>query len=122
MLPRTRYFPADAEVGRWLRSSSLDLTASGAVSSPPPTTTTAARRGFHIADSYWSDDRTEYFVVIAGLSSRHNYCEAHLTRNGRRIGEWSNELWSGARSQVIISIYLGLNYSGSFDAVEVECS
>ena len=27
ILPRSRFFPADAEVGRWLRSSPIDLTA-----------------------------------------------------------------------------------------------
>lgn len=36
ILPRARYFPANAEVGRWLRSSPLDLVDP----TPPDTTTT----------------------------------------------------------------------------------
>lgn len=36
ILPRARYFPANAEVGRWLRSSPLDLVAP----TPSDTTTT----------------------------------------------------------------------------------
>ena len=39
ILPRSRFFPADAEVGRWLRSSPLDLvdpTPSGTTTTDPP--------------------------------------------------------------------------------------
>lgn len=116
ILPRARYFPADAEVGRWLRSSPIDLASTGTTQSTP------ARTGLHVADSYWSDDRTEYYVVVGGLSAGHTYCEVHLTRGGRRIGEWSNEIWSGRRSEVTISIYLGPYFDGTFDGVAIECS
>ena len=87
LLPRARYFPADTEVGRWLRSSPIDLPSVGTVRSAPPTTT-APRTGLHVADSYWSDVRTEYYVVVGGISAAHTYCEVHLTRGGRRIGEY----------------------------------
>ena len=121
ILPRARYFPADATVGRWLRSSPVDLASTGTVGTAPPPAP-APRTGLHVADSYWSDDRTQYYVVVGGLSSSHTYCEVHLTREGRRIGEWSNELWSGQRSQVTVSIYLGLDFNSTFDGVEIECS
>ncbi|MCY4102949.1 MAG: hypothetical protein OXG55_06780 [bacterium] len=117
LLPRARYFPAGTEVGRWLRSSPIDLTSAGTPQAAP-----APRSGLYVADSYWSDDRDEYFVVVGGLSSSHTYCEVHLTRDGRRIGEWSNELWSGSRSEVIVTIYLGPQFDSTFDGVDVECS
>lgn len=120
LLPRARYFPASTEVGRWLHSSPIDLASTGTIQSTP--TTTAPRTGLHVADSYWSDDRSEYYVVIGGLSASHTYCEVHLTREGRRIGEWSNELWSGRRAQVTVSIYLGPYFTGTFDGVATECS
>lgn len=120
--PRARFFPADTEAGRWLRSSPVALASTGeARQVPAPTTTTAPPSGLHIADNYWSDNRWEYFVVIGGLSRHHTYCEAHLTRDGRRIGEWGNDLWSGSRSRVTISIFLGMDSTASFDGVEVEC-
>ena len=121
LLPRSRFFPTSAEVGRWLRSSPIDLASTGTTPSTPPATT-APRTDLHVADSYWSDDRSEYYVVVGGLSASHTYCEAHLTRGGRRIGEWSNELWSGRRTQVTISIYLGPDFTGTFDGVAAECS
>ena len=121
ILPRARFFPADAEVGRWLRSSPLDLVSTGTAQAEPPSAP-APRTDLHVADNYWSDDRTQFYVVVGGLSSSHTYCEVHLTRAGRRIGEWSNELWSGQRSQVTVSIYLGLSFDSSFDGVDVECS
>ena len=117
ILPRSRYFPADATVGRWLRSSPLDLASTATVGAAP-----APRTDLHVADNYWSDDRTQFYVVVGGLSAGHTYCEVHLTREGRRIGEWSNELWSGQRSQVTISIYLGIDFNSTFDGVAIECS
>ena len=41
ILPRSRFFPADATVGRWLRSSPVDLTSTS-VANPTPTTTQPA--------------------------------------------------------------------------------
>ena len=97
ILPSSRFFPADATVDRWLRSSPLDLVSTGTAQAEPPSAS-APRTDLHVADNYWSDDRTQFYVVVGGLSSSHTYCEVHLTRAGRRIGEWSNELWSGQRS------------------------
>ena len=121
ILPRSRFFPSDAAVDRWLRSSPLDLASTATVGTAPPPAP-APRTGLHVADSYWSDDRTQFYVVVGGLSAGHTYCEVHLTREGRRIGEWSNELWSGQRSQVTISIYLGIDFNSTFDGVAIECS
>ena len=71
-----------------------------------------------IVDSYWSADNSAYYVVIAGVDSA-NYCEVHMTLDGRRTGDWSNDLWSGTRPEITISVdYI----QHEADGFEAECT
>lgn len=79
------------------------------------TTTTATR--LVIVDDYWSADRETYFVVIGGVE-RRNYCEVHLTLDGRRTGDRGNEFWSDDRSEVTVDVWA----RHDADGFEVECS
>lgn len=71
-----------------------------------------------VKDSYWSADRDHYYVVITGVAGL-SYCEAHLTLDGRRTGEWGNTLWTGRRSTVTVQVAF---VEHPFDGVEIECS
>ena len=70
-----------------------------------------------IVDHYWSDDEETYYVVLSGVEDA-NYCEVHMEHNGRRTGDWGNELWTGRRSQVTVAVYPVLHES---DLLRVEC-
>ena len=88
----------------------------------PSTTTTQAptATGIYFVDDYPSADRETYFVVIGNVDGLdYNYCEVHLTLEGRRTGEWGNDIWSGSRSEVTIAVkYIEFD----FDGFEAECS
>ena len=76
--------------------------------------------GIKFLDAYVSADGDSFFVVIGNLRGK-SYCEVHLLNGHRRTGDWSNELWSGHRSQVTVEISLyGVDYP--FDGYEAECS
>ena len=81
-------------------------------------TTTAPAGSVTIIDSYWSADGETYYVKLGGVEDS-NYCEVHMTLNGRRTGDWSNDLWSGTRSEVTIAVSF---IEHDADAFEVECS
>lgn len=122
ILPRVRFFPADATVDRWLRSSPVYLTSSGVAQPAPSTTTTAAPRGMHTVDQYWSQDGDTFYLVIGGISPSHTYCEVHLTLDNRRTGEWTNEL-PASRTQVTFEFFMPASIGArvNFDGYEIEC-
>jgi len=74
-----------------------------------------------IEDFYLAADGETYYVEISGITGA-TYCEAYLVGDdGRRTGEWSNELLNGSQDTVTISLW---DYDRAVqpDAVEVECS
>ena len=85
-----------------------------------PTTTTAAQ-SLVIEDFYLAADGETYFVEVSGVLGA-TYCEAHLLgSDGRRTGEWSNELLTGSQDNVTLSLW-DYDRTSRPDAVEVECS
>lgn len=115
VLPRSRFFPADATVGRWLRSSPVDLAGA-------EVTTGESTGGMFTVDSYWSQDGDTFYLVIGGISPNHSYCEVHLTLDGRRTGEWTNELPNG-RTQVTFEFYMPVSIGArvDFDGYSASC-
>lgn len=97
--------------------------AAPAPTAAPATTaapTTTAGRGLVIEDFYLAAAGDTYYVEISGVSGAV-YCEAHLTgTDGRRTGEWSNELLDGSQDTATISLW-DYDRSGRADGVEVEC-
>lgn len=87
----------------------------------PPTTTTAAASRMVIEDFYLASDGETYFVEVSGVMGAA-YCEAHLVgTDGRRTGEWSNELLTGSQDTVTISLW-DYDRTARVDGVEVECT
>ena len=56
ILPRVRYFPANAEVGRWLKSSAVTIEVEAAAQGPAPSAVTVNGR----------DENAEFFTLTAG--------------------------------------------------------
>ena len=71
-----------------------------------------------ILDSYWSTDGERAYLVEIGGVETASYCEVHLKHDGRRTGDWGNELWDGQRSKVTVAVYYPQHKSDTF---EVEC-
>ena len=99
-----------------------------ATTTKPPTTTAAATSPpttqatqIVIEDFYLASDGETYFVEVSGVLGS-TYCEAHLVgSDGRRTGEWTNELLTGGQDSVTLSLW-DYDRVGRADAVEVECS
>ena len=88
---------------------------------PVPSTTASSTTQLAIEDFYLAADGETYFVEVSGVSGA-TYCEAHLVAaDGRRTGEWTNELLTGSQDTVTLSLW-DFDRSVRPDAVEVECS
>ena len=88
---------------------------------PQTTTTTVRLQKMVIEDFYLAADRETYFVEVSGVSGA-TYCEAHMVgSDGRRTGEWTNELLDGRQDTVTLQSW---KYSRPVrpQSVEVECS
>jgi len=83
----------------------------------PAVTSAAPQADIEVLDSYWSSDGDTYYVEVGGVESV-NYCEVHLTNDGRRTGDWGNELWDGRRSEVTVAVHFIQHDADSF---RVEC-
>ena len=84
------------------------------------TTTSTPPQPLHVEDFYLAADGETYYVEVSGAWGT-TYCEAHLLgADGRRTGEWTNELLSGEQDTVTLSLW---DYDRAVvpDAVEVEC-
>ena len=101
-------------------ASAVTTTVQRTTTTRPPTTTTTASR-MVIEDFYLASDGETYFVEVSGVLGA-TYCEAHLVgTDGRRTGEWSNELLTGSQDTVIISLW-DYDRTARVDGVEVECT
>ena len=69
-----------------------------------------------LIDHYWSADGRKYFVELQ-VPSDQSYCRVDLLYNGRRTGDWSNELRYGG-GRFVIDIFVDYE----FDEFEWECS
>ena len=105
----------DADV---MQPTTTTTTAAPVVTTTTEPPTTVPSGSLTIIDSYWSADGETYYVKLGGVEN-FTYCEVHMILNGRRTGDWNNDLWSGTRSAVTIEVrYI----EHPFDALEVECS
>ena len=89
-------------------------------STPMTPTTASSTTQLVIEDFYLAADGETYYVEVSGVSGA-TYCEAHLLADGRRTGEWTNELLTGSQDTVTLSLW-DFDRSVHPDEVEVECS
>ena len=96
-------------------------TAPPAVDAPAVAAPTTASPALVLEDFYLAADGETYYVEVSGVSG-YTYCEAHLVGpDGRRTGEWTNELLSGDQNTVTLSLW-DFDRSAEPDSVDVECS
>ena len=113
--PATTTTAATAEVPA--ATTTKPLTTTTAAATPPTTLATQ----MVIEDFYLAADGETYFVEVSGVSGA-TYCEAHMVAaDGRRTGEWTNELLTGSQDTATFSLW-DYNRVGRPDGVEVECS
>ena len=89
-------------------------------STPMTPTTAASTTQLVIEDFYLAADGETYFVEVSGVWGA-TYCEAHLLADGRRTGEWTNELLTGSQDTVTLSLW-DFDRVVHPDEVEVECN
>ena len=74
-----------------------------------------------IEDFYLASDGETYFVELSGVAGA-TYCEAYLIgSDGRRTGEWTNELLTGSQDTVTLKSW-DFDRPARPSSVEVECS
>ena len=84
ILPRTRFFPADARVGRWLKSSAVTIEVEAAAQGPAPSAVTVNGR----------DENAEFFTLTAGnwlaTMTSVEWCSMHFGGRTRiRLCGWT---------------------------------
>ena len=81
----------------------------------------APRNRLVIEDFYLAADRETYYVEVSGVAG-NTYCEAHMVgSDGRRTGEWTNELLDGFQDTVTLKSW-DFDRPARPSSVEVECS